>query len=523
MATSFAGIKPKFDIPSWQATPLIYSSLHVIQTAIAGATLESDRRASQYRNPNMYFMNSATTLFEYHATNNGWVQLTSPALAGTFGLSACAVYAPSLGPRGTIAAGSSTTQVVLSTALPAAVGANQMAGQQLRIVDNASGASGKTFEVIVLSNTAGTTPTVTFTAIANTPTTGSAYEFLSGRYYMLNAGVVAAGIWKYYDVLTSSYSGNLATTNLPASIATASSIISLDELHTPITGVAGVAVNGETGGYFGNLVCTASGTPATILFGTAAGGDSAVLANEYRNFQIRIIQDTTTPTSVGQRRRITSHTAGATPQYTVPAWTVNPSTGATFVIENNNDIILWTGATTTTYRYAPIADAWDTTTYAVKPAAMAAGCVTFHPFGIVLNTAKTLRHSYLYQFRGGVTGTLDVFDIAGATTGSWTSAVPYDNQGLVTFNASAGCAYSAVDNKTLLTPVSLLTAPVNFFYFDVDKGSLRPYSPCQQVPGTIVDGDRVAIDFFVDGTAKKAIYYYIPSTQSYALRSVFIL
>lgn len=38
-------------------------------------------------------------------------------------------------------------------------------------------------------------------------------------------------------------------------------------------------------------------------------GDSLILANEYRNFQIRIVQDLTNPTAVGQRRIIASHTA----------------------------------------------------------------------------------------------------------------------------------------------------------------------------------------------------------------------
>ena len=67
--------------------------------------------------------------------------------------------------------------------------------------------------------------------------------------------------------------------------------------------------------------------------------------NEYRNFQIRIVEDTVNPTAVGQRRNITSHTAGASPVYTVPAWTVTPSANANFVIENNGDrILLWASA-----------------------------------------------------------------------------------------------------------------------------------------------------------------------------------
>lgn len=519
MATSFAGIKPKLDLPSWQGTPLIYSALHVIQTATAGSTLSGDRRASVFKNNNLWFLNSATSLLQYNTRNNGWQQLSSPALAGTFGIGARTVFCPSLGPRGTISAGLATDTIVLSTALPASVGANQLKGQLIRIVNNVAG-GGKTEEREILTNTSGTTPRITVTsAFSFTPAAGATYEFLTGRLYMLNAGTTAAGIWKYFDICTTSFSGNLATTNLPATIGTSSSLLSLDELHTPITGVGSTYIGGEVGGYFGTLTATA--TSGTTLTGQAAGGDVLVLANEYRNFQIRIVEDTATPTAVGQRRRITSHTAGGSPVYTVPAWSVTPSATAKYMIENNNDILLWTAAATTTYRYEPIGNTWDTTTYAVKPAANAAGSCSFHPFGLVQDYYKTLRSSYIYNFRGGVTSTLDILDIAGATTGSWTSSVPYDNQGSVTFGTGGGIAYDVISNKAMVCPVSLINTPTNMYYFDVDNMSLRTYAPVPQVPSTITDGDRLAVDYYIDGTDKKAYFYWIPSTQSYMLRSLF--
>lgn len=522
MATSFAGIKQILDLPSWQATPPIYNALHVAQTAGAGSTLAGDKRASQYKQNILWFLNSATTLFQYRTKGNGWMQLNSPALAGTFGIGACTVFCPSLGPRGTIAAGATTSKVTLTTALPASIGANQLVGQRIRIIGNASaGSSGKTEERTIIANTSGTTPAITVDAVFSfTPANGDTYEILAGRLYMMCAGTTAAGIWKYYDVATNSFSGNLATTNLPATIGTGSAIVALDELHTPITGVGGVAINGETGGYFGSLTATASS--GTTLTGQAASGDASVLANEYRNFQIRIIEDTTTPAAVGQRRRITSHTAGASPVYTVPAWTTTPSSTAKFVVENNNDILFWTAATTTTYRYEPVGNAWDTATYAVKPAANAAGTTAFHPFGMTLNADKTLRHSYIYNFRGGVTTTLDILDIAAGATGVWNAAVPYDNQGLATFSTSSGSAYNAVDNTAMVIPVSLLGTPTNTYYFDVDKNSLKSYAPVQQIPSTIVDGDRCAVEIFCDGTDKKAFHYWLPSTSSYMLRSMFI-
>ena len=151
---------------------------------------------------------------------------------------------------------------------------------------------------------------------------------------MLSAGTLAAGCWKYYDIATNSFSANLATTNLPATFSTDSSFLALDESYVPFD-----ADPGE--GFFG--ISDRDGGRRDQHHGACCGGDSAVLVNEYRNFQIRIVEDTVNPTAVGQRRNITSHTAGASPVYTVPAWTVTPSANAKFVIENNGDRILLLG------------------------------------------------------------------------------------------------------------------------------------------------------------------------------------
>jgi hypothetical protein len=523
MATSFAGIKRLLDVPSWQLTSLIYNATHTIQTSGVGMTLAGDKRASQYKLNNLWYLTGATASFnKYDTIKNGWAQLPNPTLGGAMGAGASTVFCPSHGPRGTIAAGATTTTVTLSTVLPASVGVNSLVGKRIRIIGNNAAGSGKTEERTIVSNTSGTTPIITMdSALSFTPGTGAGYELLTGRVYMLSSGTTAAGFFKYYDEATNSISGNLATTNLPATIGTDSSVVSLDELHTPITGVNGVAINGEVGGYFGTLTATASA--ATTLTGQAASGDAAVLANEYRNFQIRIVEDTATPTAVGQRRRITSHTAGASPVYTVPTWTVTPSATAKYMIENNNDIILWTGATTNTHRYEWIGNTWDTTTYAVLPATNAAGATAFHPFGIVLNAGKTLRHSYIYRFRGGSTATLDVFDIAAATTGAWTSSWSYANSGSVTFSTGGASAYSVVDNKCVVIPQSFSNLPINTYVFDIDKNKIEPYAAIQQPPSSPTTGDRLALDFFIDGTDKKAVFYHIPGTTALLLRSLFIL
>jgi len=519
MTTDFSKLKAKLDLPVWEPLDLIYTAANAAVTGVAGSCIASDLRASQYNNPNLWFLQASTILMQYNSVFNEWLQLASPALTGTFGAGAAIVFAPSHGPRGTIAAGATTNKITLTTALPATVSANQLVGQRIRIIDNAAGASGKIAERTIISNTAGTTPTITVdSAFGFTPLAGSAYEFLTGRVYLLSAGVLAAGVWKAFDLCTTSYLASLATTNLPATIATDSSILSMDELHTPLIGAGGANVAGEVGGYFGTLIATASS--ATSLTGQATGGDASVLANEYRNFQIRVVEDTANPTAVGQRRRISSHTAGVSPVYTVPAWTITPSATAKFTIENNNDIILWSSAGTATYRYDWLANSWDTTTYAARPAAIGAGCVSFHPFSGKQDADKNFRYSNIYSFRGGSVNTLDMLDIAGGATGLWAGAVAYDNAGLATFGASAGIEYDPVSNRAIIAGTQLLNFQCSMYMFDVASHSLKPFKRIPQIASTVTAGNRVGLNVYADGTDKKSFAYMIPSSIGQAYRSL---
>ena len=97
----------------------------------------------------------------------------------------------------------------------------------------------------------------------------------------------------------------------------------------------------------------ATGSAANTITGQASNGDASVVINKFRNYQIRIVEDTAIPTAVGQRRRISSHTAGPSAVYTVATnWTVTPSATCKFVIENDTDrIIGFFGGSTAIYNY----------------------------------------------------------------------------------------------------------------------------------------------------------------------------
>lgn len=493
--------KDIIDLPEWRPLANAPSS------TAAGTSLAFDLRNNEDRHPLIYFFRFVSAIDAYNTKNDEWMTLSSPGLGGTFGAGAGAVFYPSGGPSGTLGAGCTTTTLVLSTALPAAVGANQLAnrgdgiGFKIRVIGNNSGGSGKIEERYIIANSAGTTPTIELNApLSFTPASGAGYEILAGRVYLLSAGTVAAGIWKYYDVATNSYSGNLATTNLPATIGTDSSFVALDPLHVPYNRSPGE-------GFFG--VLTATATAAGSITGQASGGDSGVLTNEYRNFSIRIVEDTSAPTAVGQRRWISSHTAGPSPVYTItPNWTVTPSSSAKYVIENNTLILLFTSASASVFSYAPVAiggltaDTWNTTSFSARAAAMGVGCTSCQSFGIVPDTNKYARHSYVFSFRGGGTNTLDLLDIAGGSSGAWSSGIIYGNQSAnLTLSTGACGAYLPAVQEGRYLYISH-NGTQRYYRFDVKNRVMEGFTWLRYGHSTVAVGEKLATTLFIDGSTK---------------------
>ena len=490
---------PGVDIPDWR--PL--STL--VTASSSGASIAEDMRNTDDRNPTIFYLASATSLQKINPVGNGnSTTIISPALAGTFGIGTQIRQMESRGPRGVLAAGGTTTTIVLSTALPAAVGTNMLAdrgdgkGFKVRIINYVTG---KIQERVCIANTAGTTPTIELdSALDSAPNLNDGYEFLSGRVYMLNAGTVVAGLWKYYDILTQSMSGNLATTNLPFSIGTDTAIECMDESHVPWDKIPGEGfVVGASTYDSARLRCLlATGMAAGTITGQAAAGDADVLANEYRNFQIRVVEDTVTPTSVGQRRIIASHTAGPSPVYTLQAnWTVTPSANAKFVIENPNYILVHTSASASTYTYAQdaigsmTADTWNTTQFVALPATIGYGVMSFQSYGISLDTAKNNRYSNVFVFRGGSTVTLYRLDIAGGATGAVFTET-YGSMSSVLFTTGASLAYDSVCNDGKYAYIVFGAVPQTY-RFNVYTRQLVPWAMFMFAHSTVVGGNKAAI------------------------------
>lgn len=491
----------------------------------AGASMCADMRSDVSRNPFAYNLISNAVLNRFNIVTKSWqVAVANPLTAGTFGAGSTCAFAPSFAAVGTIAAGATTTSVVLSTALPTAVGINMLAnrggsgeyGFKLRIIDTTAG---KVEERFIVGNTAGTTPTITVdAAFSFTPANGARYELLSGRVMMLGAGTTAAGIFRSFEVATNTLSSR-GTTNLPGTIGTDSSMLVLDEQYTPYNCEPGEGMIQGSFTYDTNLVArkalSATAAAASTITGQAASGDAVVAANEYRNFQIRIVQDTVTPTAVGQRRIIASHTAGPSPVYTLgAAWTVTPSSSAKFVIELPNLLLLRSSAATTTYTYnytdASItngtntiaADAWSTTYFGAAANAAAVGGFWVPSFGIQPDPARNARHSVNYFFRGGGIN-LDTLDIAGSITGTWIAGAIYD--GSITTGTGTTACYAPYGQEGRFAYINIYVASAlnQIFRFDVKNRVVAPYTPTDWIQsGTAAVGGRMAAYAAIDGTDK---------------------
>lgn len=491
----------------------------------AGQSLASDLRSDVSRNPFVYQLVSNTVLNRYNIVTKGWSLVQSPALAGTFAVGATSTFVPSLGLVGVIGAGATTSQVVISTAFPTAVGINMLAnrggsgeyGFKLRIIDPVAG---KTEERYIASNSGGTTPTIQIEIpFTFTPSTGSRYEIIAGRVFMLGAGAIAANIWRSFEIATNTLSSGLSTTGLPT-IAIDSDITVLDEQYTPHDSNPGDGMVQGTYVYDTGLITryalSATAAAGSTITGQATGGDAGVAANEYRNFQIRIVQDSVNTTAVGQRRIISSNTAGPSPVYTLgTAWSVTPSISAKFVIELPNLLLMRSSATTTVYTYnygdaavnngtnSIAANAWSTTYFGVAPAANAAGGVWAPAWGIRPNAAKNVTQGMCYFFRGGVATTLDVLNIAGGITGTWETSAIYDGAVPWTIATCGGYAPFENEGRMFYLNIYVVNAVNQLYRFDVQNRVMAPFTPTDFLQaGTAATSKRIACYAAVESTDK---------------------
>lgn len=399
------------------------------------------------------FVSSASVQYLYGVDEDWWMQTPNMALAGTFGAGACGTWWQW---SNTLTANGGTT----STLTTATAINNAGNGNVIRFLTWSQ--AGK--EVVCTgtkvvpwgTNTMSFTPTLSG-AIAN----GDTFVVQTGKYYVMNAGTIAAGIFKSIDPLTWVIT-SLWTTGLPATWGTDWRLV-----WTP-----------------SYVWAYATGTATSATATTLVNSAKTWTVNQWTNYQVRI----TAGTGIGQVRTISSNTATT---LTVPTWTVTPDVTSVYAIESNDDFIYLIGNNAVTmYRYSISANTWTTMSpTTARGAAMVAGgwanWIAKSGDSFWSDESNIQDWRYIYSFRGGASSALDRFDIAGGTAGAgaW-SAITYLWQA-ETF--TTGSSYDVNNDKIYIRK----DATNRIFWYSVAWNNIYPFNTNPYPDWTAVLWDKL--------------------------------
>lgn len=456
------------DLKRWT----LLSSVAPVASGIGMFTVSS--RLSQQR---QMYVTSATVQYLYYPFEDAFIQIPSAALAGTFGAGSCGTSS-AVGPFGTATGGSTTT---LNTNLTLA---RSLAGYQIQITGGPGAGDIRTIKY----NTVGANGVITsdspFSAVI---TAASTYRLLTPRYYILNAGTLAAGSFRVYDFALNTWT-TLSNTNLPATIGTDGKMIA-----TPSFGDNGVDV------MFASGQATAGG--ASTLTNSAKNW----AANQWTNSQIRI----TSGLGAGQVRTIASNTA--TVITVSAAWTVQPDNTSQYVIEGNDDFLYFMGNNAVVlYRYSISGNAWTVLApAAARTGSPVAGMSAHWVFDVPASRDdrwtdenNIINGRRIYSFRAAGGAILDYYDIA---LNTWVSDIAYSPK-VETF--TTGSKYVYADGYLYMQK----DATGRWFRYSFAEQSMVGWSLNVYPGGAGVVGDT-AYDVVEPETGVRYIQYILNTSQ----------
>ncbi len=433
---------------------------------------------------------SATVAYLYNPSEDGFVQVPSPALAGTFGAGACGVSG-SFSTGTTVGASSLTA----TAGTPTSITTNQTLARDLRgysvyFVGGTNTGKLKT----IASNTIGTNAVITFEGAAEATAfdATSAFRLKTPVFFVLNAGLLAAGIFRKYDWATNTWT-SLTQTNLPATISTDSKLLS-----TPAwidSGFRSFATGTATSGAASSLTNTGK----------------AWTTNQWANSQIRI----TAGTGLGQIRTVASNTATAIT--TSAAWTVTPDATSQYSIEGNDDNLYYIGTNAVTlYKYSIATNTWATVTPGVARAGAPSTGMSGHWVHDVSaadwNVENTnLNGRYIYSFRGGASTAIDRYDIALNTWAAITYAPAVD-----TF--TTGTKYTYAGDYIYLQK----DATGRWLRYDIARSGMDGWNTMTYTQGAAVLGDTSFDVTYRDGATEITYVHMILNTSTVMLRQMVI-
>ena len=442
----------------------------------AGAFMISDVKEDD--NIVMYVA-SASVQYLYHNDKDGWVQIPSGSLGGTFGAGICghkSRWSNTLTANGGSTTSANTTAVINGLAK----------NQTIRFLTGAN--AGLETTVTSVLTTPGGTNSLYFDALPNAVVNTDTFIVSTGRFYIWNAGTMSATSFRNYDPLTGVWT-SLSVTGAPASWGTDGKLVVTPSYDT-----------------------FASGTATAATTNTLSNSAKAWTTNQWTNYQIRI----TAGTGIGQVRTIASNTGT---QITVSSnWTVTPNTSSQYAIEGNDDFLYLIGnGAVTMYRYSISGNSWTTISPAVARSSAPSTGMSGNWVASVDSTGWDVENNirngrYIYSFRGGATGTLHRYDIA---LNSWLE-IAYNNL-VETF--TTGTSYAKMDKYIYIRKEST----GRMFKFSISGNYLEPLTTTFYPESTAVIGDKMwGVKYVENGETKLTWLYWLQNTGAILHRMLII-
>ncbi len=473
------GNRKILDLKRWEmVTPLPAAT-------VAGSFIASSRH---YRQQQLY-LNGNTAAWLYNPSEDGYVALPSPALAGTFGVGAAGVAgAMSIGNAvsgaSLTATGGTTSTIITNQNLQ-----RDLRGYSVYIMGGPN--AGAT--LVIRSNTIGANATITVDTQASAFTASTTYRLITPVWYVVGAGTLAAGSFRKYCLATNTWT-SLSITNLPASLGTDGRLIS-----TP---------SWMVNAYLAFASGTATAGGASTITNTA----KAWTTNQWANYQVRIVSGT----GAGQIRTIASNTLT---QITVSAaWTTQPDATSVYSIEGNDDFLYYMGNNAVTmYRFSISANTWTvlspTLARAGAPGAGMSGHWVWNASTTDWTSENAIRNGQrIYSFRGAAGSALDYYDIAANT---WVNGIGYAPNAET---VAAGTKWCYAGDHIYFTK----EATGRWFRLNVTTSEVDGWNTMLYPQGSAIAGDTAFDVSYIDGATRIDYLYMALNTSTVVLRQMVI-
>lgn len=431
----------------------------------------------------MYFPPSLSTPYLYSVDEDAFMPMVAHGLVNNPAAGSTGV-ATAFGPSNTCPLNGTSTTVQVNEAL-----GRDLRGYKVRILAGPGAGDTRT----IASNTLSTI-TVT-SAFSAAPTTGSTYQLITPRFYVVCQASTAPASFRMYDWATNTWS--TVTANAPASLSGDSKMVATpsfigDDYKPFATG-------------------TASAGGASTITDSTKNWDT----NQWANSQVRI----TGGTGIGQIRTVSSNTA--TVITVSAAWATQPDNTSTYAIEGNDDFLyLFGNSSNVTRRYQISTNTWTTLTN--RNGATGSGLSGQWVYEVPdadWTAESTIKNGrYIYSFRGGGVTSLDVYDIA---ANSWATSSP------ASLSASevptTGWKYSyGLDGIYCLPGAGGSPGGTRVYRFNVPKNQWEPFSHIHYLQSTAQVGDTMFNVSYKDGATRIEYVYVMLNGSNVLMRCMVI-